>query len=78
MITFTIQVTETKPGTCAADMALNVAPDATDMEHQMSKALDCGIRQTLLLVAQKARGGEIIEGNEIEQFVKAALERARR
>lgn len=78
MITFTIQVTETKPGTCAADMALDVPPDAADMEHQMSKALDCGIRQTLMLVAQKAKGGEIIEGNEIEQFVKAALERATR
>lgn len=79
MIVFTIQVTETKPGTCAVDMRVEGADTATGLETAMAKALDVGIRQATAFIVSKTQSkAEVIEGNDIEQFVKAALERAKR
>lgn len=80
MIVFTIQVIEIKPRTCTVDMRMDGSGSATDIEIQLAKGINVGIRTATNFMVQHTQGasGTILEGNDIEQFIKAALERAKR
>ncbi len=80
MITFTIHVTEQKPGTCSVDMKIDGADTASHLETEIAKGIDVGVRQATQFIVQATKDckAEMIEGRDIEQFVKAALEREKR
>lgn len=75
MKTILVSIEEAKPGHCT----VSIVPDdqkETDLENQMARTLLDGLKLALTSAAQKSNGAQVVEG--ADEFVKAALERARR
>lgn len=75
MITCVITICEIKPGVVGAGMEANNS-NGTILEKYTASILDKAVQVALRMILEKAKKGDIVEGEKIEEHVRAMLHRA--